>query len=114
MPTSRETVLQTPLRAEELRRIIMTDLDAALDRDVDLVPEKLRESIRQQVEATFLRDAMLTGTTAYGRLSYTLRVILHLADLGADGDEELFGRIAYEVALEMKLPIVAYPVHRRD
>ena len=112
MPTSNEKILNNPLTAAELCKIILSDLDSALDRDAEITTARLRLAIKAHVERNFANDSMLSSTTSYGRLTYTLRTILHLADLSGDAGEEFFGRVAYEVSLEMKLPIVAYPLHR--
>jgi hypothetical protein len=55
MPTAREQVPNNPLRGDELAKIIEADVHDVLQR-----------------------DCMMTSRVAYGRVSYELRVILHM------------------------------------
>lgn len=54
-PTSKELVANRPLRGDELSKIIQADVAEILSR-----------------------DCMLTTRVAYGRVSYTVRVVLHM------------------------------------
>jgi hypothetical protein len=55
MPTSRELVANKPLRGDELQKIVESDLHEVLSR-----------------------DCMFTSRVAYGRVSYEVRVTLHM------------------------------------